>query len=73
MDKKLEQLRKNVVDAYAAYAAADDAYAVYAAADDEAYTDADYIAAYAAYIAARPAWDKARLELEDYLKEQDNE
>ena len=59
---KLETLQKAVVDIEAAFVAAFDA-----AADswDDDYTE---VAAYAAY----DAWVKAKLELANYLKEQDN-
>ena len=56
---ELERLQKNVVDTKAAFAAAwDDAWD---AADDDWDAAADDYA----------AWFKAKLELEDYLKEQD--
>ena len=69
---KREQLEKNVVDTKAAYdaydAAYDAAYAAYAA------SYADYAAYDAATYAAYAAWVKAKLELKEYLKEQqDNE
>ena len=70
--KTLEQLRKNVVDTKAACNAAD---AAWNAAHDAAYYAAYYAAdaADAAADAAWDAWDKARLELNEYLKEQGNE
>ena len=59
---KLETLKKAVVDTKAAYV---DAWAAAAyAAYDVAFIDEG--------IAARDAWDKAKLELARYLKEQDN-
>ena len=58
---KREQLEKNVVDTKAAFAAAwDDAWD---AADDDWDAAADDYA----------AWFKAKLDLSNYLKEQDNE
>ena len=66
---KLEQLEKNVVDTKAAFDVAVAAYAVY---DAVFAADGDTVAkaTYAAY-AAEAAWDKAKLELNNYLKEQD--
>ena len=61
---KLERLQKRVVDTEAAKDAAVDAYA--AAAD---YTGSAYVD----YIAAWTTYRKALQELEDYLKEQDND
>ena len=74
---KLEQLEKNVVDTEAAYTAANaDADVLNAAVPYDA--DYDSTAAYVADLAADnagrayDAWVKARLELNNYLKEQDN-
>lgn len=63
-DEKLERLQKAVVDTRAAYDDADDAYAA---------ADTAYDAAYADYTAAYAAWSKAKRELNNYLKEQDDE
>ncbi len=60
---KLETLQKAVVDTEAALEAAAAAYA----AADTAYGDA-----HVDYIAAWSAFSKARLDLNNYLKEQDN-
>lgn len=62
MDKKLEQLQENVAYTWAAYDAADAAF--------EAAADA-YKAAAAADTTAYDAYDRARKELSEYLKEQD--
>ena len=74
---KLEQLEKNVVDTEAAYTAANaNADVLNAAVPYDA--DYDSAAAYVADLAADnagrayDAWVKARLELNNYLKEQDN-
>jgi len=69
---KREQLQKNVVDTKAAFdddkAAFD--YSFNKAAWDAAAEDAAADAIYAIYKAATyAAWSKAKLELEDYLKE----
>ena len=58
---KLETLQKAVVDIEAAFVAAFDAAA-------DSWDDDAEVAAYAAY----DAWVKAKLELANYLKEQDN-
>tara|TARA_R110000787_G_scaffold224230_2_gene332439 strand:- start:249 stop:455 length:207 start_codon:yes stop_codon:yes gene_type:complete len=68
MQTELEQLEKNVVDAKAACSAAD---AAYDAAYYAAYDDADDAAADAAWDAAYDTYDKAKVELAEYLKEQD--
>ena len=66
---KREQLEKNVADAYdAAYAA----YAVAYAADVAAYVSWDAADdAFDVAYAADAAWKQAKLELAEYLKEQD--
>ena len=66
---KLEQLEKNVADAYdAAYAA----YAAAYAADVAAYVSWDAADdAFDVAYAADAAWKQAKLELAEYLKEQD--
>jgi hypothetical protein len=61
--KKLEQLKKAVVDTKAAYAAW--------GATDAAWGATDAWDAAAALAAAWDAWVKAKLELDEYLKEQD--
>tara|TARA_B110000091_G_scaffold82135_1_gene90432 strand:- start:415 stop:777 length:363 start_codon:yes stop_codon:yes gene_type:complete len=87
--KKLEQLAKNVADTDAAYADAADVYtaafdeagATAVGLVAAAYTGTtDYDVAYAiaydarcAADAAYDAWSRARKELSNYLKEQDNE
>mgnify|MGYP003657745870 CR=1 FL=1 len=75
---KLERLEKNVVDTAADYAASvADADVLNAAVPYDA--DYDSAAAYVADLAADnagrayDAWVKAKLELSNYLKEQDNE
>ena len=65
---ELERLQKNVVETKAAYDAAGEAYDV--AQGNAIHTRAAAEADDAAI--AYDAWVKARLELEDYLKEQDN-
>ena len=77
---ELKRLKKNVVDTEAAF---DDDKAAFdysfnkAAWDAATYADAYDAAADAAYViykaATYAAWVKAKLELEDYLKEQDDE
>ena len=62
-----ELTKKAVVDTKASFEAAVDATVADVAAD------AFDAAAAAAYAAAWDAWSKAKQELEDYLKEQDNE
>ena len=64
---ELERLKEKVVDTKAAYDAYDAAYDAAYAAYGAAYGAHD-AATYAAYA----AWVKAKLELEDYLEEQDN-
>ena len=81
-NEKLERLQKAVVDTAANYTDAADVYtAAYDDARAAAYTSTveyDFALAIAYYArwdadAAHAAWSKAKQELEDYLKEQDNE
>ena len=66
---KLETLEKNVVDTKAAF---DDDKAAFDYSFNKAAEDAAADAAYVIYKAATyAAWVKAKLELEDYLKEQE--
>ena len=75
---ELERLEKDVVDTEATYVWHNDAADLWNAAvadDDGIESDAAYVADLAADKAAitHDAWVKAKLELSDYLKEQDNE
>ena len=67
---KLERLQQNVVDTKAAYDVADAAADAAWAAADAAWGAAHDVAK-AAYAAA-DAWKQAKLELNNYLKEQDD-
>ena len=72
MDEILEQLRKNVADTKAAFDATADAFDATADAVC-AYADVVVDAAYDDWEGKRAALVKARLELNRYLKEQDND